>query len=73
MTKQIDDAELDRRFKLHRARTAADGDACQDLRDGSRDLASLIVHKTPPGREQAQALAALELVLFHGIAAIVRP
>lgn len=73
MKPPIDDAELDRRFDLHRPRSEADGNACQDLRARAKELAGLIVHGTPPGREQAQALAALELVLFHGIAAIVRP
>lgn len=66
-------AELDRRFDLHRPRSADDGLACDEIRAGAKWLAELIAKKTPVNREQAQALSALELTLFHAIAAIVRP
>jgi hypothetical protein len=43
-----------------------------DIRDESRKLAKLLVIEVPEGRELAQALSALELVMFHANAGIAR-
>lgn len=70
---KIDQAEIDRRFDLHRPREAHEAKACDVLRDVFKGAAVQLVVRTPNNREQALALTHLEQALYYGIAAIVRP
>lgn len=62
---------LERDFVFHPVK-GDQGERYQQIRDGCKHLAWLIVETTPPSREQSLALTALEQVSFNANAAIAR-
>ena len=55
----FDDAEIEHRFGYHRADQKA-AEHYAGIRDAYKELARTIVASTPPGREQALAMTALQ-------------
>lgn len=63
--------ELDHRFRYHPP-TPSKVPRFEEIRRHARDLAALVVAHTPAGREQDEAIARLEEVVFWANAAIAR-
>lgn len=69
----LTNAEIDRRFDLHRP-VDPDAHAAMDkIRAGYKRLAVLVADTAGTGREQSLAITALEESLFWAIGSIVRP
>jgi hypothetical protein len=64
----FDDAEIEHRFGYHRADQAA-AEHYAGIRDAYKELARTVVGSTPPGREQALAMTALQESLMWANAA----
>jgi len=67
----LDMAELDRRFNYH-VPDDEQKERMESSRKGFRNLATVIIGVTSPGREQSLAITALEEAQYHTIAAIAR-
>lgn len=65
-------SELKRRFEAHPSHTDKADDLRSDIRKHCLDLAIKLNAIMPDSRESAQALSALELVLYHADAAVAR-
>ncbi len=66
-------AEIDRRFDLHKPKDEIDSKALDMLRAKVKDLAHAINDLCPSNREQSLAFTSLEQTIQWAIAAIVRP
>lgn len=67
----IDRQEIDLRFDLHPADETT-GPLHDEARTIVKTAATDLMHLLPEGREKSQAIAALEIVMFHSTAAIAR-
>jgi hypothetical protein len=71
MAAVIDQQEIDLRFDFHPADETT-GPKHDQARKICKEAAEKLVELLPEGREKSQAIAALELVMFHANAAIAR-
>lgn len=69
----ITNAEIDRRFDLHRTVDPEANETMDRLRAAYKRLAVLVADTAGSNREQALALTALEESLFWAIGSVVRP
>ena len=68
---KITQEELDIRFTYHAPRPDQI-DKFVGIREAAKDLANVVASLTPPSREQALALTAIETTVFWANAAIAR-